>query len=89
MPYIVRFDRATVSTGPDAVVIAAARYPEGYRDGHIEAYRFFNDDGEEVAMVRAAGVVYVARAGVVEEPESPEPPPAVLAAPRAANIGEE
>ena len=73
MPYVVRFDRATVSTGPDAVLIAATRYSESYREGHIEAYRFFNDDGEEIAMVRATGVVYVARAGVVEEPEPSEP----------------
>jgi hypothetical protein len=72
MPYVVRFDRAAVSTGPDAVVIAAERYAESYREGRLEAYRFFDGDGEEVAMVRAGGVVYIARAGVVEEP-SPAP----------------
>ena len=76
MPYVVRFDRAAVSTGPDAVVIAAERYTESYREGRLEAYRFFDGDGEEIAMVRAAGVVYIARAGVVEEPPpAPEPEP--------------
>lgn len=78
MPYVVRFDRAAVSTGPDAVVIAADRYAESYREGRLEAYRFFDAEGEEVAMVRGSGVVYIARAGVVEEPE---PPPELNDAP--------
>ena len=77
MSYVVRFDRAAFSTGPDAVIIDAERYAESYREGRLEAYRFFNNDGEEVAMVRAAGVVYIARHGVVEEPPRPlEPVPA-------------
>jgi len=71
MPYVVRFDRAAVSTGPDAVIIDAERYAESYREGRLEAYRFFDSDGEEVAMVRAAGVVYIARTGIVEEPPRP------------------
>lgn len=79
MPYVVRFDRPSVSTGPDAVVIDAVRYADGYREGRLESYRFFDADNREIAMVRAPGVVYIAQAGTVAEPEqavpdAPQPP---------------
>lgn len=83
MPYVVRFDRPAVSTGPDAVVIDAARYADGYREGRLESYRFFDADNREVAMVRAPGVVYIAQAGTVVEPEPAAESPE-LSAPSAA-----
>ena len=80
MQFVVRFSRSPSSTGPDAVLVTAARYAEGYHEGHLVAYRFFDGDGEEVAMVRADEVTYVALAGHALEP-GPAAPPAEIEAP--------
>jgi hypothetical protein len=69
--FVVRFDRSESSTGPDAVSIVAERFSESYRDGLIVAYAFFDAEGTQVAMVRAAHVVYIARAGTAVEPAQP------------------
>lgn len=77
--YVVRFDRQADSTGPDAVSIVAERFTESYREGAVSAYQFFDAEDNIVAMVRAARVVYIARAGTATEPPrreaaEPEPP---------------
>jgi len=69
--FVVRFDRLADSTGPDAASISAARYLESYHEGVLVAYRFLDAEGNEVAMVRAARVAYIARAGSVTEPAQP------------------
>ncbi|HZQ36995.1 MAG TPA: hypothetical protein VFD32_13780 [Dehalococcoidia bacterium] len=71
MVFVVRFDRQADSTGPDAASISAERYVESYHEGVLVAYRFLDVDGNEVAMVRAARVAYIARAGSVTEPAQP------------------
>ncbi|HLZ70687.1 MAG TPA: hypothetical protein VKV26_12370 [Dehalococcoidia bacterium] len=73
MVFVVRFDRLADSTGPDAASISAERYIESYHEGVLTAYRFLDDDGNEVAMVRAARVAYIARAGAVTEPAQQTP----------------
>jgi hypothetical protein len=70
--YVVRFDRSPDSTGPDAIVVHAARYVESYHEGVLQAYRFLDVDGGEVAMVRSPRVAYIAIAGTVSEPASEE-----------------
>jgi hypothetical protein len=65
--YAVRFDRSLDSTGPDAVLITADRYAECYREGQLTAYQFFDVEGRQVALVRAAQVLYIAVAGCVQE----------------------
>lgn len=74
MQFVVRFDRQGDSTGPDVVTITADRYTESYHEGALSAYRFFDGDGREIAMVRAARVTYVAAAGAVVEPAAPHRP---------------
>lgn len=71
MVFVVRFDRLADSTGPDAASISAERYVESFHEGALVAYRFLDADGIETAMVRAARVVYIARAGSVTEPAQP------------------
>jgi len=67
MQYAVRFDRSSTSSGPDAVLIEAERYSESYSEGRLAAYRFFDEQGRETAMVRAHQVVYIALAGTTVE----------------------
>lgn len=76
MLFVVRFDRQADSTGPDAASINAERYVESYHEGLLVAYRFLDAEGNEVAMVRAARVAYIARAGAVTEPAQPPAVPA-------------
>jgi len=68
MQYVVRFDRTTGSTGPDSVLITADHYTDSYREGQLVAFHFLDIDGEQIAMVRAEQVTYIALAGRAEEP---------------------
>jgi len=75
--FVVRFDRLADSTGPDAASISADRYIESYHEGVLTAYRFLDGEDNEVAMVRAGRVAYIAHAGAVTEPtQQPVSPPA-------------
>ncbi len=68
--YAVRFNRSLDSTGPDAVLITADHFTESYREGQLTAYQFLDSEGRQVALVRAAQVLYIAIAGCVQEPQS-------------------
>jgi len=72
--FVVRFDRQGDSTGPDVVTVVAERYAESFHEGALSAYRFFDADGREIAMIRAARVTYVAAAGAVVEPAAAQTP---------------
>ena len=89
MQFVVRFDRTGTSTGPDAVVITASQFTEAYREGMLVAYHFFDEEGAEVAMVRAAQVTYIAIAGIAAEPRPPTGPFVAPDVTAALTIGED
>lgn len=75
MQFVVRFDRPATSTGPDAVLLTAARFSESYHEGMLVAYLFWDAEDAQVALVRAAHVVYIAAAGTASEPGRPAQTP--------------